>query len=253
MRAPMRVICFFVALLSTLLALNAAAAPDYAREKRWADEITPTLVVGDVVYLTQPAGHKFLALYTEAKNARAAVIVVHGLGVHPDWALIGALRSQLPDLGYTTLSVQMPVLAADARAEDYPALFADAAERLAAAVAFLKAKSYSKIALASHSMGARMSNYFLAANPAHGISTWIAIGISSGQFADGGKLALPILDIYGEHDLPPVLQQVDARAAVLMRHKGSAQIEVPRADHFFTGNENELVKRVSQFLDQKFR
>ena len=39
--------------------------------------------------------------------------LVHGLGIHPDWGLIGALRSDLPDAGYTTLSVQMPVLAAD--------------------------------------------------------------------------------------------------------------------------------------------
>ena len=86
-------------------------APDYAREKRWADEITPGLVVGDAIYIAQKSGHKFLAIYTEAKPARAAVIVVHGLGVHPDWGLIGALRSGLADQGYATLSVQMPVLA----------------------------------------------------------------------------------------------------------------------------------------------
>lgn len=228
------------------------AAPDYAREKRWADEITPTLVVGDAVYLTQTSGHRFLALHTGAKNARAAVIIVHGLGMHPDWALIGALRSSLPDHGYATLSVQMPVLAADAKAEQYPALFADAADRLAAATAFLKARGHSKIALASHSLGARMSNYFLTASPA-GIATWIAIGIFPAEFTDAGKLNLPILDIYGERDFPQVLQSADARAAIISKFKGSAQIEVPGADHYFTGSEAALVDRVRQFLDQKFR
>ena len=139
MRAPIH------ALLSCVLlafAVSATAAPDYAREARWASEVTPGLVVGDAAYIAQKSGHKFLAVYTETKNPRAAVIVVHGLGIHPDWALIGALRSDLPEHGYTTLSVQMPVLAADAKGEDYPALFPDAAERLTAAVAWLKAKGH---------------------------------------------------------------------------------------------------------------
>ncbi len=246
------------ALCATLLAFNTFAAapgvaPDYAREKRWADEITPTLVVGDAVYLTQASGHKFLALYTEAKNARAAVIVVHGLGVHPDWALIGALRSNLPDAGYTTLSLQMPVLAADSKGEEYAALFDDAAARLATAVAFLKSKGSPKIALAAHSMGARMSNYFLAANPTHGVNAWVSIGISNGEFADSAKLNLPILDLYGQRDFPLVLQKADARAAVLAKLKGSAQIEVPEADHYFTGQDRALALRARQFLDQKFK
>ena len=52
----------------------------------------------------------------------------------------------------------MPVLAADARGEQYPPLFAEAVERLQAAVAFLRDKGHRKIAVVSHSLGARMSN-----------------------------------------------------------------------------------------------
>lgn len=238
--------------LSAWFACAAMAAPDYAREKRWADEITPTLVVGDPVYLAQPGGHKFLTLYTEAKRPRAAVIVVHGLGIHPDWALIGALRSDLPDAGYTSLSLQMPVLAADAKGEDYPALFNDAAERLATAVAFLKSKGYARIALVSHSMGSRMSNHFLAAQTAHGIAAWVAVGISSGTFVEAARFNMPILDIYGERDFPQVLKNADARAAVLAKIKGSAQIEVAGSDHYFAGSEAELVRHVRRFLDRHF-
>ena len=227
-------------------------APDYAREKRWANEITPGLVVGNAVYLQQKAGHKFLAIYTEVKPARAAVIVVHGLGVHADWALIGALRSGLADFGYATLSVQMPVLAADALGEDYPALFPDAADRLRAAVAFLKTKGHGKIALATHSMGARMGNYFLTTTPDNGVDAWISIGINSGDFAAPAKLHLPILDIYGERDFAQVLQKAGARAAILRTLKGSAQIEVAGADHYFAGSERELVAQTRRFLDRKF-
>ena len=55
---------------------------------------------------------------------------MHGIGVHPDWDLINTLRSALVDHGYTTLSVQMPVLAAEASTEDYRSTFDEAAERL---------------------------------------------------------------------------------------------------------------------------
>jgi pimeloyl-ACP methyl ester carboxylesterase len=243
--------------LAVLLILFASATcfaqPDYAREKRWADEITPGLVVGDAVYLTQKSGHKFLAIYTAVAPPRAAVITVHGSGVHPDWALIGVLRSQLAEHGYATLSVQMPVLAADATADAYLPLFPDAADRLQAAVAFLKAKGHRKIAIASHSLGSRMSNFFLVGTPDHGVAAWISIGVGSGEFTEPGKLRLPVLDIYGERDFPQVLQQADARAAVLKTLKGSAQIEVAGADHFFAGHEGELVKQVRQYLDQRLK
>ncbi len=93
------------------------AQADYAREKRWADEITPAIIVGDPVYLELKSGHKFLAIYTPNAKARSGVIVVHGIGVNPDWGLINPLRSQLAEQGYATLSVQMPVLAAVARGD----------------------------------------------------------------------------------------------------------------------------------------
>ena len=240
-------------LLLLLAATLAQAQPDYAREQRWAEEITPGLVVGDAVYLTQKSGHKFLAVYTGTAKPRAAVIVVHGLGVHPDWALIGALRSGLADQGYTTLSVQMPVLAASAKSDDYPALFSDASERLQAAVAYLNSQGHHAVALVSHSMGSRMSNFFLARSPDNGIAAWASVGISSGEFAEPAKLRLPVLDIYGERDFPQVLKNADARATTLKLLKGSAQIEVAGADHYFAGSERELVRQVRLFLDQKFK
>ena len=244
--------------LIVLLAMFVAASlvqaqPDYAREKRWAEEITPTLVVGDAVYLAQKSGHKFLAIYADVKPARAAVIVVHGLGVHPDWALIGALRSGLADHQYATLSVQMPVLAAGALGEEYPALFPDAAERLQAAVAFLKARGYRNIAIACHSVGARMCNAFLVDTPDNGVDAWVSIGIVPAGFIEPGKLRMPILDIYGERDFPQVRQGAAARATALRALKGSAQIEVAGADHYFAGSEGELVTRVQQFLDNRLR
>ncbi|MBI2314301.1 MAG: DUF3530 family protein [Betaproteobacteria bacterium] len=233
--------------------VTAVQAADYAREQRWADEIAPGIVVGDATWLQLPGGRRFLAIHTEAKNAKGAVIVVHGSGIHPDWGLNGVLRTRLADEGYTTLSIQMPVLAADAKHEPYVETFPEAAERIAAALGFLQGKGHRKIALVSHSMGARMSNHYLAKNPRAPLFAWAALGISSGVFEPLGALQFPVLDLYGEKDFPQVIANADKRAEVIRRVKGSAQVMVAGTDHFFNGKEEEMVKNVRAFLDQALR
>jgi pimeloyl-ACP methyl ester carboxylesterase len=228
-----------------LFSMGALAASDYAREKKWADEVLPGLVVGDPVYLQTPRGHhKFLALFTPADSGKAA-IVVHGMGIHPDWGMVGTLRTELADRGFATLSIQMPILAADARSEDYPPTFPEAAERIAEAVAFLKAKGYSQLAIVSHSMGSRMSHAYMAGRPDAAVKSWASLGISVGDYA---SLKLPVLDLYGDNDLPPVLANAAKRKQSLAA-KGSKQVKIARADHFFTGREAEMVAAVAEFLD----
>lgn len=83
-------------LLSTPVAF---AAPDYEREKRWHDEVAPNIVTGEPVYLTQKNRHKFLGIYTRAENARMGLVVVHGMGIHPDWGMVNTLREGLAEQG----------------------------------------------------------------------------------------------------------------------------------------------------------
>lgn len=239
----------FVLLFTLLLALPAAAA-DYAREKKWADEVLPSVLTGDPVWLEvlqgPYSGRKFLTLYTAVPEAKAGVIVVHGMGVHPDWGLIGPLRQNLPELGYATLSLQMPVLKADAKGEEYPATFDEAAARIAQAVAFMEAKGYRKIALVSHSMGCRMTARYLEKTPEAPIQAWVAIGAS--EALDYSKLKFPVLDMYGENDLPQVLKTAAQRGKRLRGQ--SAQVVVPKADHFFEGRDKSLLENVRGFLDK---
>ena len=243
------------ALAAALLALASVvcfAQADYAREQRWADEITPTILVGDPAQLALPSGRKFLGIYAPNEKAQAGVIVVHGLGVHPDWGLINPLRSQLSEQGYATLSVQMPVLASDARGDQYPPLFPDAAARLEAAVVWLRSKGHRKVAIVSHSLGSRMTNYFLNQSSAPAIDAWVSIGIS-GDYTDPATFKAPIMDLYGEKDLPAVLAGVTQRGAAIQRVRGSGQMGIAGADHFFRGHETELVRAVKLFLDRATR
>lgn len=243
--------CLIACLL--LVSASAFAAPDYAREKRWADEITPAIVVGDPLYLAQKNGHKFLAIYTEAASAKMGVVVVHGIGIHPDWGMIGTLRQRLPDLGYTTLSIQLPVLAADARAEAYAETFPEAVERLQLAVDWLADKGYRHIALVSHSLGSRMAYSYMKRNPVN-VDAWAALGMSATP--DGHAPALvysgiraPVLDLYGSLDLPQVLAGAALRRASLAGNPASKQVVIPESDHFFAGHETAMINAVKDFLD----
>ena len=173
MAAFLQRIIFAVSVALTTLAMFAPSntcAQDYAREQRWADEIIPGLVVGDAVRIKAASGREFLALYTEGSTAskskskqesKPAIVLVHGVGVHPDFGIVGVLRVKLADLGYTTLAIQMPVQGKEATVDDYyPKVFPDAADRIAKAADFLRAKGYDNVVLLSHSMGAWMANSY---------------------------------------------------------------------------------------------
>jgi pimeloyl-ACP methyl ester carboxylesterase len=231
-------------LLILLLPALVVAAADYDREKRWASEITPGLIVGEPIYLTQKNSHKFFGIYAEADDASVGVVVVHGMGLHPDWGLIGILRQRLFDFGYSTLSIQMPVLAADASYKEYPAVFPEAAERLSLAVSYLKDQGYEHIMVASHSNGSRMSRVYMSENPAD-VSAWVALSLTQGGTFEG--VNAPILDLYGENDLPHVLSSVAKRKNSFM-NSASRQVRIPDTDHFFTGHEEAMVEAVREFL-----
>ncbi|QJR12669.1 hypothetical protein DSM104443_03761 [Usitatibacter rugosus] len=234
-----------VAILSCAATL--AFAQDYEREKRWADEVEPGVVVGDAVWIPAASGRKFLALYAPAKEAKGALVIVHGAGVHPDHGLIGILRAKLTDMGYTTLSIQMPVLAADAKHEDYPKVFPDAFDRIARASAWLRERTPAKQVLVSHSMGAYMSNAYLDAAASSPFAAWVCVG-RLGPFTGGARaLAQPTLDIYGEQDFPAVLAGAEARRKALVG-RGSRQTVIAAADHFFVRHEDELARAIDGWL-----
>jgi pimeloyl-ACP methyl ester carboxylesterase len=242
-------------LISLLLAVSASAfaASDYVREKKWADEITPSIVVGDPVYLEQKNRHKFLGVYTKAEKARMGLVVVHGGGIHPDWGMVGTLRQRLPDHGYATLSIQMPVLAADVKPEAYAAHFPEAVERLQRAVAYLKGKGHKRIALVSHSMGSRMSHAYMTRNPVE-VSAWAALGMPAPFGKPDGAIVydgikVPALDLYGVNDLAQVLVGGAQRKASLKGNALSKQVVIPDTDHFFTNHEDAMVQAVKDFLD----
>ncbi len=88
-----------------------------------------------------------------------------------------------------------------------------------------------------------------AASGAPAINAWVAIGLP-GEYTQPEMFKAPVLDLYGEKDLPAVLDNASKRAAAIRKIRGSAQISVAGADHFFNGMDNELVRNVKLFLDR---
>ena len=233
--------------LLLLVCALGAGAQDYEREKRWADEVVASLVVGDAVQIKLPAGREFLGLYTEAKPAKGAVLLVHGIGVHPDHGVIGFLRAALPEAGYATLSIQMPVLRADAAPDEYKAVFPEAAARIQAGADWLAAKGYARPVLLSHSMGSRMSNAYFEATPLSPFGAWLCLGLS-GEFGRMGNVRVPVLDVLGENDLVGVRRSDWRRRLSLENIAGSRQVTIAGADHFYAGREKELAAAIVVFL-----
>ncbi|RTZ60335.1 MAG: DUF3530 domain-containing protein [Gammaproteobacteria bacterium] len=247
-------------LIFALLALFLAApaqASDYAKESRWADQILDGLFDGEPVWL-EADGHRFLSIWTPAKNnPKGAAILLHGTGVHPDWPqVISPLRTALPDQGWSTLSLQMPVLGATATMNDYAAELDEADARIDAAVEYLQSRKVKKIILIGHSLGAAMGSHYLAQRPASPIQVFVGLGMGDSRIdalnnaKNLAKTTRPVVDVYGENDLPNVVASAKQRKAA-RKSTGTLykQVEIKDTDHFFTGHEQEAIDDVVKWAN----
>jgi pimeloyl-ACP methyl ester carboxylesterase len=251
-------ILFFASQLSW-----AETASDLEKEKRWSEQITDSLVVGESCTL-DAAGTPFLGIYTEASEGPSsrAVILLHGIGAHPDWPeVINPLRSDLPDLGWTTLSIQMPVLANDAKIQDYAPLFAEVGPRIEAAIQYLRDRDADTLVLIGHSLGASMAATWVANSQTKDINGLVLIGLGvitadarMNSLPALEKIHIPVLDLYGSRDLESVTASAKKRlsAANKSGNEKYRQLSVEGADHFFVGLEADLTRRVYGWLKSNF-
>jgi pimeloyl-ACP methyl ester carboxylesterase len=255
MRCHFHILCLFVGVLSTPI-----QASDILKEQAWAEQLKEQLVIGQPLEI-QAGQHRFFAIYTpaEGKLKRGGVILLHGLGAHPDWPdVISPLRKTLPEAGWATLSIQLPVWPNGAKFEDYPPLFPEANARISAAIQHLQQQGILNITLVGHSLGAAMGANFLAqkAPGSEIIRAFVGIGMNQapGTVAHTpdalSKITAPVLDIFGTLDLDGVQASARARAlaAEQANNAGYRQTVITGADHFFRGLEATLVKRVSGWL-----
>lgn len=237
---------------------ESAVIPDYAREGRIAEQIEPDIFDGEAVWLSAD-GREFLSIHIPVEAAQGAVLLLHGRDVSPEeQELIGPLRVGLAEAGWTTLALQMPVLAKGGTYYDYLPILRFAHARIEAGIAYLKAQGERRIILAAHSCGAHMANDWLNHTPHPGIDGYIAMGLGT---TDAGQdlrtpfpiadLDVPVLDIYGSEEFPRPLAMVPERQELLKRngHPRSSQVRVAGAGHYFRDYGDEMVVLLGQWLD----
>ena len=251
----------FISLILLVISISTShlQASDLAKEKRWADQIVDGIIDGEAVWL-QTEDTKFLGIYTEnqSKKTLGAAIVLHGQGVHPDWPdVVQPLRTELPNHGWATLSIQMPILANDAEYADYDKLYPEVPGRINAAIEYLQKQGIRNIVLVGHSMGGKMAASYLTGGE-RPIAAMVTIGPQIDSSSDIklltfiSKTKQPVLDIYGSQDLEKVLNSSSDRALAARKggNENYRQIMVTGANHFFQGAEEDLVRHVKSWLSK---
>jgi hypothetical protein len=177
---------------------------------------------------------------------------LHSVGSQPDFGIIGQLRASLNDLGYTTLSIQLPVQGKDATIEDYyPKVFGDAKDRIAQSIVWLAAKGFDKPVLLSHTMGSWMANEYLDENfSKNTISAWVCMSLTGNYSWTMRRYTMPIFDVYAQNDIAPAVSSAGRRKTALTT-EGSSQYMVVGAQPDYSGHASEISKRIQQFIERR--
>lgn len=242
-----------ILLLAWSLLLSPLQASDLEKEQRWRSQIVDAILDGEAIDLND-GQHDFLAIYTEgSENNKTGVIIMHGIGIHPDYpTVINPLRVGLAEKGWHTLSLQLPVLPNEAEVKDYAPIVPEATARIKAGIEYLKAQGMNKIAIVAHSLGTWMAGYAFEHGGIEAVA-YVAIGMDVPSIDSMRVINIPMLDLYGDGDLPHVVDNAGKRKSTGTHNPQYSQVVTKGADHFFNGLESELIKTVDQWLQQNAR
>jgi poly(3-hydroxybutyrate) depolymerase len=247
--AALLLVCLLIALIRPLY------AGDQLREQEYADALKKAGI--NSVRLSANK-HDFLAVYqADLRGSQQAVIVLHDMGAQPDQqAVVSAIRRQMPQHQWHSLSIQLPLREASASEQDYYALFDEARSRVEAAVDYLHQKKIKRIALIGYGLGAAMAVYAAQAKPTE-FAALAAISLPVPESALPQlqivpflkNLTMPVLDVYAENDLPNVVMTAQDRQLAGAENPVYRQVVLEDMDHSYQGDIDLLVKRIYGWLN----
>ena len=262
---------FIIVLLLSFIFNGQFAAADnqeLSREQKIADKLVQIADADEITSL-KALGGQFIGLYKSANSSEISktretngvVILVHGMGAHPDWPdVISPLRTQLAESGWSTFSIQMPILSPEEPVAKYGKTLKIANSRIQAAVDYLHAWEMQPIILLGYSFGAAQAASYLASDKSKNVAAFVSVSMLAQKFIKPsldvykfiGRINIPMLDIYAEDDLDDNRRGIDDRrlAASKNSHVLFKQIEVQQAGHYYLGVKNALAEQIHVWLQQ---
>ena len=73
----------------------------------------------------------------------------------------------------------------------------------------------------------------------------------SGPFTSLRNVRVPLMDVFGESDLPSVLRADWRRRLSVDSIPGSRQVRIAGADHFYAGREKQLLAAIDIFIREQ--
>ncbi|NNE37617.1 MAG: DUF3530 family protein [Gammaproteobacteria bacterium] len=232
-------------------------------EKRLMSRLVEDRSPGGAVWLST-GRNTFLSLYRESStlDTKNAAIILHSMGMHADWPdLISPLRKQLPDAGWTTLSVQLPVLSPEISIAEYGGTFLKANRRIRAAVRYLLDKDYSNIVFIGVGFGATTAVQYLSTSSST-VKAMVGISMQNHEFLKPkynlvenlSDIKQPLLDIYAGQDSSGVMDSIDDRrlAGTNKDNKSYNQKIIQNTSQYFPGKEAELANEITTWLETWF-
>jgi alpha/beta superfamily hydrolase len=247
-------------LLGTILN---AAVWDTGRERAIADKLSAELQFGELVWLQTDKQTEFPVIYTqpENNNKRRAVILLHSMSAHMDWpVVIAPLRASFRNKMWSSLSIQLPVMANEKSPAEYGKTLDEASRRISSAIRFLVDQDHGIIVVVGYGFGATTAAHFLAGDQTKKVQAFVGISMFIRKYLAPQvnlhtyleELYLPTLDIYGSNDLQAVIQTADDRRLFSSKNGNNffSQIIIEGADHNYTKYEQTLFNRIINWLDK---
>ncbi len=204
-------------------------------------------------------GDKFLNLYREtfANKVQGAALLIHDLGSNPNSpSVMKPFRNYLSDHGWTTLSLQMPVLDAGSRLVEYYDQVPEATKRVLAGVEFLGNHNIRNVVIIGYGFGAMIAPHFLATHNAPTVTALVIISLpmSNPNIPNSqiegvlDKVDIPIFDINFNRENARRQEALKKRKRLMRSNKNYRQLLTNEAGFQFRDSGRIMVKRVYSWL-----
>ena len=203
----------------------------------------------------------FIAIFNHHKGEeeKGAAIILHSVGGHADWPeVVSPLRNMLPEFGWATLSIQLPLISPEKNIEEYGKTFEETGNRILLATRELRKRGFSKIVIIGHGFGALSTLVYLGKGNSENIDAFVAISLQNYVYIKPRinllrlikKIKTPTLDLYGSLDFKEGIESAPDRRLASKKSGDDLymQIEIKGADHSFNNMEKELVKQIIKWI-----